>query len=224
MRDALWRGVLALGLLLGCGDDDGATTRDSGTDVGPVWMPPDSGLMLRDAARDAAGSSCMRPRLDPFPAEALPRCTAETAVCVQECGETEGCADVCRAEDTMPRHPELGGCADCVIFDLLACFDAAGCDQQVAEVFCCGESECPPGSAEDCFDVMCQPQLMALFSCGFAMGPTCLEDFTGGTGGCFADAPIEMDAGMDAAVDMDGGADIDAGMDAAMDAGVDGGE
>ena len=44
--------------------------------------------------------------------------------------------------------------------------------QQVAEIFCCGERECPPGSAEDCFDVMCQPQLQTLFTCGLSMAPT----------------------------------------------------
>ncbi|MEM9068620.1 MAG: hypothetical protein AAGE52_08945 [Myxococcota bacterium] len=216
MKRISWMAA-ALMTAVACGDDDGATRRDSGQDVGPVWMPPDSGLSLRDAGEDSA-MACVRPRLDPFPAAATPRCTAATAECARACGDDEeGCADACWAADTTPPDPELGACGDCVIFDLLACFDAGGCQQEVAEVFCCGEANCPPGSAEDCFDVMCQAPLTALFSCGATTTPTCLEQFAEAEGACFAE-PVDMDAGTDAAA-MDAG--VDAGVDAAMDAGVD---
>lgn len=198
---------------LACGDDDGpADPSDGGNGDAPIFVPPDSGLMLRDGGMvDAGGSECVRPRLDPPAAELLPRCSVETRDCVLDCEGEDGCADVCWAADDTPADPTIGTCADCVIVDLLACLDAGGCQQEVAEIFCCGERECPPGSAEDCFDVMCAPQLQTLFSCGLSMAPACFEELNG-EGACYDDGP-GMDAGVDA------GPIDDAGMDAGMDAG-----
>lgn len=207
--------VAAVALTFGCGDDDGPPDPvDGGNGDAPVFMPPDTGLMLRDSGMvDTSVSECMRPRLEPPPEELLPRCSAETRDCVMRCPEEEdGCADLCWAADETPADPDLGACGDCVIFDLLACMDAGGCDQEVAEIFCCGERECPPGSAEDCFDVMCQPQLQALFTCGLGMAPGCFEELNG-EGACYDQTPLT-----DAGVPDDAGAP-----DAAADAGADAG-
>ena len=217
----LWWVVIAcLPIAAACGDDDGpADPSDGGNGDAPIFMPPDTGLMLRDSGMVDGASECIRPRLEPPPAERLPRCSAETRACVAACGDDEdGCADICWADDETPADPDIGACGDCVILDLLACLDAGGCNQEVAEIFCCGERECPPGSAEDCFDVMCAPQLQALFACGLGMAPGCFDELNG-DGACY-DQGGGGDAGVDAATGDAGVGDagMDAGMaDAAMD-------
>jgi hypothetical protein len=151
-----------------------------------------------DAGSPLAGRDCAKRRM-PLPAVLLPRCRASTRDCVAACASADD-ADMCRSAclkaDDMPADTSYGlDCQGCVFLQLFGCLDQGGCDDGVAEVFCCLEDKCPTGSADNCGDQMCGNEIRAAVTCGYYTKMECL-DFLGGTiDQCFEGQGAGSDAG-----------------------------
>jgi hypothetical protein len=204
--------VLVASSLVACGDDDDTgggpiIMIDAGTDLGPVAVdmgPPPPVDM---------GPMCAPANLMPLPAEALPRCSAETGATVTGCGlPTSMAAATCiqegLADDTTAALAVMGGsidCASCYNLQQLACFYENGCNTQFDAFFCCLE-------ANGCMDPNRCPACMAEFgavqSCAGRVAE-CFDASSGYIADCFAEPTPVMDAGMPA-VDA-GTPDTDAG-------------
>jgi hypothetical protein len=209
--------ALSAVLLLGaCGDDpssdpDGGNAgtdgdsgaRDAGRDA-YIWIP-DSGSGSGGSGGSGGGGSggssgsggggpidgrmCAEPR-EYLPDIVLPRCSADTALCIAGCADdadTEACRDACIAGDTTPPHATYAlNCAACIYLTLFACIDATDCHAGVAEVFCCIEDNCPTGSPEGCSEQMCGEEIMAALTCGYFADQSCVDLSGEPISSCFA--------------------------------------
>lgn len=220
-----WLGVLiavALSSALGaCGDDEGGGHSPGSMDAGDdrdldggrdayVWIP--SGGMGGGSGGSGGtggtggtgggggleGRMCAEPR-SYLPAALLPRCSQDTALCIAGCmsaPDADTCRDACIDADATPAESMFGlDCGGCIYLTLFACIDMADCHDGVAEVFCCIEDNCPPGSPEGCSEAMCSSEIQAALTCGYFAQQECV-DFLGDTlGQCFATSG-DQDAGL----------------------------
>lgn len=144
------------------------------------------------------GRMCAEPR-SYLPEALLPRCSQDTALCIAGCESTadpEPCRDACIKGDTTPAETTYGlNCGGCIYLTLFACVDMADCHAGVAEVFCCIEDNCPPGSAENCSETMCGAEIEAALTCGYFAQQECVDVLGDSIGRCFAGFGDE-DAGL----------------------------
>jgi len=207
-----------------CGDDEdardgGALPSDASTDEGPldasrdayVWMPDTGGSGGNGASGGSGGTSgtgsgggggvdgrmCAEPR-DYLPESLLPRCSADTAQCIADCAaaaDPDTCREVCIDADTTPAEGSFGlNCAACIYLTLFACIDMTDCHDGVAEVFCCIEDNCPPGSPDGCSEQRCGGEIEAALTCGYFADQGCVDILGAQVGRCFAGSSDE-DAG-----------------------------
>ena len=172
--------------------------------MGPrVWMPVDAGIPPRpDAAaapeQDGGVRVCLE--LGTLSEAQLPRCRSTTRDCVMGCPGEGGdeCRDACWAADPTPRTgpPDDVGCNDCIFRQVIGCIDRGPCHAEVAAFFCCIVDQCATGG-DSCIDEMCNAQAQAMFGCGIAETPECIDVIGGEAGMCYAaeDEPVEPDAG-----------------------------
>lgn len=143
-----------------------------------VWTPPTGACAAKRA---------------PLPAQVMPRCADATRLCMNACAGDQSCENTCIAQDTTP--PVAGvGCNECLQNQLLACAETGGCHDAIADVLCCGERECPPGSAGGCFQTKCANAFTGFIYCVAYAAPECLDRNVGDVRACFAPP---RDAGAD---------------------------
>jgi hypothetical protein len=190
--------VLVASSLVACGDDDDTgggpiIMIDAGADLGPapVDMGPPPPVDM--------GPACMPANLTPLPAEALPRCTAETGAAVVACGVPSSmaaatCIQNALEADTTAPLAVMGGsldCSGCFNLQQLACFYENGCDSQFDAFFCCLDANaCTNPSACPA----CSRELTAVQMCAGGVGE-CFDASTGYPSECFAAPAPAMDAG-----------------------------
>jgi len=146
------------------------------------------------APEPAPSGACAAPR-EPLPSSILPRCSAETYTCVQNCalqpeGDADDCREACQKADTTPADTSLGyavDCSSCVFLQLLACGEASGCHEDVARLMCCITS-CATSSDPNCFQDECNGEITAFGYCAVYQGTDCLDYDSGLIGACFARA------------------------------------
>ncbi|MCA9613283.1 MAG: hypothetical protein KC586_11075 [Myxococcales bacterium] len=171
-------GILSV-LGFGCGDDDGGRTSDSGLtlmDSGTIMLPDTGTMPMVDSGTTPMGE-CADPvpsleelAMDPSaPAGLLPRCSLDTAMCLNDAADAAG-QEACIAADTTTPLDVEGNSLDCEFcwnYQFEACLSGE-CRSQYAAFSCCYEaagcsgSECPA----------CETELNALISC-FQGGADC---------------------------------------------------
>lgn len=142
--------------------------------------------------------ACADPRMF-VPDTLLPRCSAETHICVLQCASTpeydqEACRNACLAADTVPADTSLGvpiNCATCTLGQLLACADTGGCHDETAAFMCCNEA-C--GGDAAC-NAECNGELQAFGLCVYYTAPQCVDYVAGPISECFAAGAVIPDAG-----------------------------
>ena len=214
-RACVFLGLAVLYLLTACDEDDPAlvpcvidgggtagTTKDGGRDSGPlVWMPRDSGMtrppMMTPVVDAGSGQMCAMRRV-PLPSALLPRCSAATAACIEDCtdaADADSCREVCIDADSTPAETTYGlDCAGCIYLQLFACVDAAGCHDGVADAFCCIADKCPAGSPEGCSENSCGEELTTALTCGYFADMACTDFNRGLIAQCYA-GNADADAG-----------------------------
>ena len=181
-------------------------------------MPVDAGIPPRpDAHATDTPDGGVRVCFDygTLPDSLLPRCEASTRDCVMECPAEGGddCRDACWAADPTPRSgpPESYGCNDCIFRQVIGCIDRGPCHAEVAAFLCCIVEDCATGG-DTCIDERCNDEAQAMFGCGIAETPECIDVVGGEAGRCYAledepgDAGTAPDAGHEDPGSGDGGA------------------
>lgn len=164
-------GILSL-LAFGCGDDDDRDTRPMLMDSGTIMLP-DSSTTEMDSGTTTP-EECREPitdlrvvNMDPMVmGQLLPRCSADTLMCLQGCGEDGPCQEACIAADTTP-GVNVGGsslfvCDNCLNYQFVSCLSNEGCGTQVGDYFCCLEAN---GCSGDAPCPACEAATMALSAC-----------------------------------------------------------
>ena len=149
------------------------------------------------------GPVCMPDPVMPLPAEALPRCTAETQAAVVACGlpmsmTAATCIGNALAADTTPALMTMGGpldCDGCFNLQQLACFYEGGCDAQFDAFFCCLDAN---GCTNPTSCPACSAELGAVRTCAGGVAD-CFDASMGYPADCFAPPAPAMDAGTPAA-------------------------
>jgi len=141
MKKLALMGILSV-LALGCGDDDGGRTgTDSGMltlmDSGTIVLP-DTGTTPTPDAGSTSRGECEDP-LPELPAEVLPRCSAETAACI-DMATTQAAYQACFDGDMTAPYVEGDleiDCSFCSTLQLIACGSNNGCGEEWADWNCC---------------------------------------------------------------------------------------
>ncbi|MEM6956720.1 MAG: hypothetical protein AAF645_13585, partial [Myxococcota bacterium] len=139
---------------VGCGDDDGRGTPDTGGEGGirfdanvPEGGTPDGGA--------------------PPPASIV-SCSEETFNCLVACPDDEdgSCTEGCLTADTTPIGPSGVNCGDCVTTQNFVCL-ADNCPTQVDALDACGAAN----SCEDatCLETNCGTEIEAFNACAGAV-------------------------------------------------------
>ncbi|MFT5357954.1 MAG: hypothetical protein ACI9KE_005191 [Polyangiales bacterium] len=167
----------------GPGEMDAATNSDAGvpldTSMPPDTSMPDSEVAPPDVGVDSGGGCGGPPPLNLMSSQ-LPRCSAATTACVEECS-TGACQMAClEADDTPPLNIEgrIISCLDCLNIQNTACAVAEGCQAEWDAFRCC---------EADCLDLACagacqNTHRAALNACYQEFGRSCqpavMECFT----------------------------------------------
>lgn len=188
MKKLALLGILSM-FAVACGDDDGGRTRDSGMltlmDSGTIMLPDTGTMPMMDSGTTPMGE-CADPvpnlvdlAADPSaPAGLLPRCSAETAQCLNDAADGAAQEACIAADATAPLSVEGQSldCEFCWNYQFEACLSGE-CRTQYAAFSCCFEeagctgSECPA----------CQTQLDALIGC-YQANPSACNNYLSG---CF---------------------------------------
>lgn len=168
--------------LVGCGDDDtrtvmlmdsgpGTDSGGGGVDTGPSGT--DSGPMGTDSG---GGSRDCEMALESLPSVILPRCSADTATCINGCADID-CQNMCLDADTTPPETMSGQMIDCNIcfnYQVNVCIDM-NCPTEFAAFRCCLEDN----ACTDASCPACSSQLSAVQSCaGGLPAGACTDQIT----------------------------------------------
>jgi hypothetical protein len=132
-----------------------------------------------------ATGACAEPK-QPLAASSLPRCSAATRACVEQCpllsdddDQISDCRDACIEADLTPPDPVTGhACNGCVFNELLACAASGGCADQSALLNCCIQ-ECIRSQDATCLATRCADDLQAFGYCIY-YGPIECSDYSAG--------------------------------------------
>ncbi len=149
--------------LAGCGDDDrpgDIMIPDSGpgTDSGPV------GTDMGPADVDMGPTGACADMIDALPADFTPRCSADTATCVEGAMSNDEFFACLDADTTAPYMDMMGlDCGFCINYQSIQCADANGCHDEWAAFNCCAEANGCEDTA--CAQANCGSELTAFQNC-----------------------------------------------------------
>lgn len=177
MKKLALMGILSV-LAIGCGDDDGGRP---GTDGGLTLMDsgmivlPDTGTTPTPDAGTTPRGECAEP-LAALPSEVLPRCSAETAACIDAAiaARDQMALNACYDNDTTAPYVEGEfelDCGFCSTLSVISCASNNGCDAEWADWNCCLEACADDACATQCTNMFQSP----FITCLQGLGATCQD-------------------------------------------------